>query len=484
MRYGGDSERRDGDRSGSSKRSVHALSAATAGLALRLSFAWQFPYHDSGDTSVYEQLARNWSEHGVYGLQVAGRLEAADIRMPGYPAFLAAVYRAFGPSVRAVMVCQAIVDVGACFAVAALAALLAPKDSRRRVAVAALWLAASCPFVANYTATVLTEALATDGTAVALLLLAAHETKPANGLLFAAGLVTGLCTLVRPESPLLVITIMAVLAARAWRPSQWPTLVKPGAILLVGVMLPLAPWVIRNGLTLHEVRFLAPRYSELPPEYAPRGIFGWTSTWLWRFRDVEAVSWKIDGEAVRIEDVPAQAFDSDAERGRVAELLEEYDRTCKITPEVDAGFAEIEHRRTQRHPLRTYLAVPVLRAWTLWFTPRVEMLPAAEFLWPIGEAWENDPGGFCLTVGLAVLNAAYVALAVAGAWRARRRKITALLVSFIVVRTGFLTTALAPEPRYVLECFPAVLALAAYRLGASPTADGPRPSHSSAVPSK
>src|ERR1051325_3810005 len=108
MRYGGDSERRDRDRRGSSRRSVHALSAATAGLALRLSFAWRFPYHDSGDTPVYEELARNWSEHGVYGLQVAGRLEAADIRMPGYPAFLAAVYRAFGPSVPAVMVCQAI----------------------------------------------------------------------------------------------------------------------------------------------------------------------------------------------------------------------------------------------------------------------------------------------------------------------------------------------------------------------------------------
>jgi hypothetical protein len=36
-----------------------------------------------------------------------------------------------------------------------------------------------------------------------------------------------------------------------------------------------------------------------------------------------------------------------------------------------------------------------------------------------------------------------------------------LLVAFIVVRTVFLSTVETPEPRYVLECFPALLALGA-----------------------
>jgi len=458
-----------------------------AGLALRLYFAWQFPYHASGDTPVYEELARNWLEHGIYGLRIAGRLEPVDIRMPGYPAFLAAVYRVFGQSVTAVMLTQAALDLVACCFVAALAALVAPEATRKRVAVAALWLAALCPFTANYTATVLTETVATAATALALLLLVAHDTLPADGLLLAAGFVTGICTLVRPESPLLVIATMPLLIARWWRPPDWSRALKTGALLGVGLMLAVAPWAVRNWVTLHEARFLAPRYSELPSEYAPRGFFAWTSTWLWRFSEVESVSWKIDDERIAIEDVPAGAFDSARERWRVGELLGEYDRTSRITPAVDAGFGVLASQRTMRHPFRTYVTIPVLRAWTLWFTPRVEMLPAAEFLWPIGAAWENDPGGFCLTVGFAALNVVYVAMAVAGAWLGRRHRPTALLVSFILVRTAFLTTALTPEPRYVLECFPAIVALAAQlwsRDGLDSARGDPSSPQCAAVPSK
>jgi hypothetical protein len=35
----------------------------------------------------------------------------------------------------------------------------------------------------------------------------------------------------------------------------------------------------------------------------------------------------------------------------------------------------------------------------------------------------------------------------------------ALLLAYILVRTAFLTTVEAPEPRYVVTCYPAVLAL-------------------------
>ncbi len=35
------------------------------------------------------------------------------------------------------------------------------------------------------------------------------------------------------------------------------------------------------------------------------------------------------------------------------------------------------------------------------------------------------------------------------------------LVAYVVIRTLYLTQVETPEPRYVLECFPAVIALAA-----------------------
>ena len=71
-----------------------------------------------------------------------------------------------------------------------------------------------------------------------------------------------------------------------------------------------------------------------------------------------------------------------------------------------------------------------------------------------------------MTVGLFLLNIAYVALAIWGAVRLWRRSIAVrpalgVLIVFIVLRTAFLTTLETPEPRYVLVCFPALIALAA-----------------------
>jgi hypothetical protein len=41
------------------------------------------------------------------------------------------------------------------------------------------------------------------------------------------------------------------------------------------------------------------------------------------------------------------------------------------------------------------------------------------------------------------------------------RAVLAFFFLYILVRTAFLTTLETPEPRYVLVCFPALLALAA-----------------------
>ena len=66
------------------------------------------------------------------------------------------------------------------------------------------------------------------------------------------------------------------------------------------------------------------------------------------------------------------------------------------------------------------------------------------------------------TSRLAVLNFAYVAAAVAGAWLMRRRiKYLALLLTYPVVRSLFLATIGQSEDRYTMECFPFVLVLAA-----------------------
>ena len=458
---------------------VNAAAAVWTGLALRLLLVLRFPATDSGDAPFYMELARNWLKNGVYGGVVNGQLTPLDTRMPGYPAFLAAVFAFAGNSQRAVMLAQVAVDLAACFLIALIAARLAPEFSRRRVALAGLWLAALCPFTGNYTAVVLTETLVTFLTALALLLLleayrgarsaaVAGQPGAARALSpwFLGGVVAGFGALVRPETPLVLFAAGLVLIAKWWRPADWLKLARVGALMGAGLVLPLVPWAARNWHTLHEVQFLAPRYAQMPGETVPLGFNAWTRTWLWRYGDVYLTLWNLDEDQIPVESIRAQAFDSPQERARVAALLAAYNDAGTLSPEQDRAFGEIARERTARHPLRTYLAIPLLRSVAMWFTPRVELLPYSGRLWPVRTEWEIDREDFAVSLALFSVNCAYVALALAGVWIARRRPGLALLIAFVVVRTAFFANFIeTPEPRYVLECFPAVIALAAQVFG-------------------
>src|SRR3984885_10570156 len=198
---------------------VNIALAALSGLALRLYLVLKFPVTDTGDAPFYIELAWNWLKNGVYGFPVYGQLTAVDMRVPGYPAFLASVFAFAGQSTKAAMVAQIFVDLATCFIIALIAARIAPEASRR-VALGGLWLAALCPFTANYTAVILTETLVIFFMALAILILlqtdlgttalnasatvARREAFLSNPW-FLGGLVVGFGTLVRPETPLLLI---------------------------------------------------------------------------------------------------------------------------------------------------------------------------------------------------------------------------------------------------------------------------------------
>jgi 4-amino-4-deoxy-L-arabinose transferase-like glycosyltransferase len=459
----------------------HLPWALLAGLALRLFFIWRFPT-TAGDTDVYAQLAKNWLDHGVYGLMSNGQAVPADLRTPGYPAFLIVVYLLLGRGWQAVMLAQALLDLCTCLLTAALAAALVPEAWRGRVAVPALWLAALCPFVANYCAVPLSEVLATFLTVAALLLLLKSVRASNQGVApggksrkvsagwLVAGFLTGLGTLVRPETPLLLAAAGVVLLLHWRQRANWPKLLRAGALLVVGLVLPLLPWGARNWMTFHRVQVLATRYAQMPGEFVPKGFYFWTKTWLWRFRDVYAVFWKYDEEPMTIEDFPSYAFDTAEERARVAALLQDYNEVVSATPEFDQVFAQLAAERTARHPWRTHLGVPLRRSFTIWFTPRIELLPYSGNLWPLDKQWDEDREDFCVTLWFGFLNIVYVSLAIFGLWIALRPRSTldssflaglAILVAYILLRTAFLTQVESPEPRYVLECFPILCVLGA-----------------------
>lgn len=441
----------------------HLVFALLAGFALRLLFVWRFP-HEWPDSFVYEELARNLIDHRIYGLFLGGgKLTPLDIRVPGYPAFVASVYLLFGCSPLAAMLTQVVIDLATCVLTALLASLIAPATLRRRAFVAALWLAAMCPFTASYTAVLVTEILATFLTAAALVLFVKayqnqdqnRELVPTAGIWnpapwFWGGLLVGLATLVRPESPLLLIAVGLLLLIQWWRPAHWPKLLRTGTLLAVGVAAPLLPWAARNWYTLRTVQFLTPRYYAIPGDYVPRGFCAWTNTWLVRMRDVDQVFWKLGDDPIPIENVPNSAFDSPEERKRVAMLLDQYNATTTVTPEVDDAFGELARERAARHPLRTYVWISLRRSVSIWFTPRTECFLRAD-----------APVALPLTVAMVLANVLYLGLALVAAWRWRYRSGVLLLVAFMVVRTAFFAHVETPEPRYVLVCFPAVIALAA-----------------------
>ena len=81
----------------------HLVPAALAGMGLRLFFIAWFPYV-AGDSKLYQEFAQNLLETGVFGVYVIDSITPANMRMPGYPLFLAAVEWLLGPGNERLMV--------------------------------------------------------------------------------------------------------------------------------------------------------------------------------------------------------------------------------------------------------------------------------------------------------------------------------------------------------------------------------------------
>jgi hypothetical protein len=321
-----------------------------------------------------------------------------------------------------------------------------------------------CPFTANYTAAILAEtqgAFWTAASFVALLWGARRVQaqgsvdRPAAARLALAGLASGIGCFFRPETPLVLAAAAVTLGACWWRPRDWPRLLKTGAALGFGLLAALGPWGVRNAVALGHFAVLPPPAANLPEEVAGNGFNDWAATWL-------TANDEIDG-------LPPTAIDSPEEKKEVADLFARHNADLTITPEWDEAFARLARERTARDPLRTFFRVPVARALTLWTTPRLELLPFSGDILPLGPSWREDSVDVLATVGLFLINLAYLALAIVGGVRARWRTGAALLAVYILERTAVMTQTPGPEPRYVVIAFPLLCALGAQLWARSPS---------------
>jgi 4-amino-4-deoxy-L-arabinose transferase-like glycosyltransferase len=432
------------------------LWATIAAVAIRLLFIFRFPAVTT-DSFVYGDIAKNWLQHGIYGLSGPEEISPTYIRLPGYPAFLAAVFAIFGMEhYRAVLVIQMFVDVGTCFVIADMARrALSPRSAK-----AAFLSAALCPFLANYAAAALTETLEVFFTALAFDFAIAGITafdrrrmRPWLG----CGLAIAAAILLRPDGGLLLVAIGAyllVVLRRSWRErSQAMHLLRAILALALISLTPLIIWGLRNLHTLHHFEPLAPRYANQEDEFVPMGFNRWVKTWIADYASVEEIYWPVPGDVIPSDNLPSRAFDSDRQRQQTLQLLGEYNEVLHFTPELDSKFAALAEQRVRDHPLRFYLMLPVVRIVDMWLRPRTELLPSDRRWWE----FNDDPQWSALAIAFGVINLLYVGTALAGLVRTRFVTFSALLLTFVVLRAAFLGTLENPEPRYTLECFPAVI---------------------------
>ena len=438
------------------------LGAAVA-LALGCCLRLWFIGHASdiaGDSLIYGDIAKNWLQHGIYGFVQGGSAAVPTlIRLPGYPLFLVACFRLFGVEhYTAVMYVQCGMDLFTCVVVSALAGRL----FGRRAAVAALWLAALCPFTASYVAAPLTEI-----PSLACIALAFYgvERWRAGGLgwnwwLWVASLAMSGALLLRPEQCLLAAVVVP---AMLWMSSQSGSgkgsrlrVAMPALAAALCVVLPLLPWTVRNWRTFHVFEPLAPRSATDPGERVPTGFNRWYKTWAIDFTSTNDVYWNYNGAAIDITDIPTRAFDSEAQYAQTEALLNKYNQNYVPTAALNARFAVLAEERVRDDPFRYYVALPVARLMDMLFRPRTELLPVTLEWWK----WREHPKQSAISMGFAGLNLVYFVLGGLGLWRWHQRgwdgeaALAWAMIGFVVLRCALLLTIDNSEPRYTLEFFP------------------------------
>jgi len=481
-----------------------SAAALLAGLLLRLWFVVHMG-HVSGDSLVYGGIAKTWLQHGVYGYVEPGptpgsmEIRPTLIRLPGYPIFLAACFRIFGiDHYFAAMYLQVAADLLTCLLAAALAARL----FGRRAALPVLWIAALCPFTASYVAAPLTETLVLTTIALAFYAFARWQAAGAgfNPWLWVIAITLAYSLLLRPDQGLLAA---AILPAMLWRsltagpqpaspPRTGPLLLRPAlpvAAAALLVVLPLAPWTVRNWRAFQVLQPLVPRYANDPGEMPPLGFARWYRTWAIEFASTDQVYWNYNGDRIEFASLPTRALAarspqaSEDLRDRTAALLADYNLTTTVTPAIDDRFAVLADQRVRDHPVLYYLALPLARLLNMLLRPRTDMLPIADEWW----RWSQHPAQTAFAAAYAALNLAYLVLGLAGfcVWMRRRwlspispdrathccRELAFAMAAATLLRAALLLTVDNSEPRYTLEFFPTLFVLAGALFARPPIPD-------------
>jgi 4-amino-4-deoxy-L-arabinose transferase-like glycosyltransferase len=351
---------------------------------------------------------------------------------------------------------QWFIDIGAALGVYLLGRALAGRLA------AALALAAylAHPAMMAYSGSIMTETTAVALSALSLWLCAVaceprRSLRTATRALCGAGVAVALGMLVRADGVLLGPCLLLPLILRREPLRARGHMV---ALTLLCALVTYSPWVLRN---LHT--FGAPyafgSLCEIDGTPIERTWFhSWYASWVRTEFDLLSTQGCIYKRTCATSMImfPEYAFDSDAERMRVYELLWQHS-SDGMSKSIDDEFHELWRQKVRRHPLRTLVIAPAYRFRHLWLgandlptrarpPEQPTRLPRSHYLY--GRLAQ-------VSAWLALSGLCALLLPV---WQGRR-KILWLALLAIGVRSGFLALLGFPEPRYILELVPLTLVL-------------------------
>ncbi|WP_225229413.1 ArnT family glycosyltransferase [Paenibacillus gallinarum] len=219
------------------------------GLAtfLRLDFLVSVNHKVSHDTVNYDIMVRQLLEDGIYAYKDT---EPNAQVTPGYPLFMAAVYKMVDyqnndpfPYIRYIQVGISLVTLGLIYSIAR-------KLAGQTVSIIVLLISAVYPPFIWSNGAVLTEVLACFFLMLYIRLQLSTFEKKTRTLALLSGAAMGLLVLTRPE---FLILIPAVYVFYYFWKKNFKFTLKLLLFTCIGTGVVLSPWVIRNIVTLNEV---------------------------------------------------------------------------------------------------------------------------------------------------------------------------------------------------------------------------------------
>lgn len=329
-------------------------------------FAVQWPYL-TGDWDAYGVVAENiHAGHGV-SLAKSPPYEPAfgGNSFPGYPAFVATMWKLLGHGLPQVGIAQSFF-----FALAVVWFMGALKAATNaRVAVLFGIFAALSPLTMAWNRSLFPQGPSITVTLFFFsLLLSCLNERKIRILALSVAILTAIY--LRTDGVLLFVPLTVLLLKTGPLRQFFKKFLAVALIVGIGV----GAWFVRNAvvgldpITPPSFLVLDDEGKVLP---TPNGYILWG--WTWMSKEYERGGWGFPVTRAHYDHIyiPPSAYDNDGEQRAVEALLARLENeTGKAFPkDIDDAFRHIARERIRRHPVKIIFGLPLKRAFALWFHP-------------------------------------------------------------------------------------------------------------------